>query len=491
MPSRPLESSRKRSPRECIIRYLRQALPLVHNYGRRYFVKALGLGLRRRVRGTGILGCSILGSHMKVSKLHLTAFALLAGMLLPRTGEGLDAEKIVQQNERAVVVILGTKAGSDAPVQSSGCYVHSRGFILTTAHQVLDVQSLRAKNLDGTERSLSVVAIDKKREIALLKSEGRPPQISRIGDARTLRSGSPLVSIATPENLDFSTVDGIVSNTNRTYRGYPVIQAKLPANPGSSGGPVFDKTGALVGVIIGKLRDQEWVTVINPVNNAYDLLREHGVAVPRSRAVAPDDTETEIIPVKDATPLELEAIRAYNRGVAATASDEKVDAYGMAVKLLPVLYEGWFNLAVAHTAANEPDQAIAAYRKAEELKPQAVEVQRNLGRIFLKRKELDKALACFERAIQYGPDDAGAHNDLGEVYRQLEQYDKAEKSLSRALELNPNYPAARFNLALTYAAAGMPNEAIQSFQDYLRLAPDAPDIEKVRQWIQRLEKENK
>jgi len=402
--------------------------------------------------------------------------------------EALDTEHIVQQNEQAVVVILGTKTGSSAPVQSSGCYVDSSGLILTTAHQVRHVDGLRAKCLDGAERSLSVVALDNAREIALLRTDRPPRQVARIGDAQLLRSGSPLVAIATPQNLDFSTVAGIVSNTNRTYRGYHVLQTNLAASPGSSGGPVFDERGMLIGVIIGKLRDQEWVTVVNPINNAYRLLREHGVPVPEARDTEPDEVGEEIIPAAGATRLEVEAIRAYNRGVGATTTAEKIEEYRCAVKLIPGFFEAWFNLAVAYGASGDLVEAVAAYREAEKLRPDSAEVQRNLGRVLLKQKAFQAALACFERALACGPT-ASSHNDVGEAHRQMNESEKAEQSFLSALQLDPQYAAARFNLALTYAAEGRADKAIESFQQYLALAPNAPDAEDVQAMIRRLQQD--
>ena len=71
---------------------------------------------------------------------------------------------------------------------------------------------------------------------------------------------------------------GVVSSTSRTYRGYPVLQVEMNASPGSSGGPVFDESGALVGVVVGKLQDQPWFTVVNPIFNAAALLSKHGIS---------------------------------------------------------------------------------------------------------------------------------------------------------------------------------------------------------------------
>ena len=425
------------------------------------------------------------------------AAVIMAGLaavliLLGGIAAAVDVEAIVQRNEGAVVVILGEKTGTDAPVQSSGCFVDASGLLLTTAHQVRDVKSLRAKLLDGRQCKLSVVDVDKGREIALLKSDVPPKHVAQLGDAATLKSGSPLVAIAAPENLDFTTVDGIVSSTNRTYQGHPVIQIKLPASPGSSGGPVFDQHGLLVGIVIGRIEDQDWVTIMNPVNNAYAMLERHGVKVPsRDRVAAPPEAEEEIIPAKGVTGLELQALEAYNRGVAAQTPADKVAAYLGAVKLLPAFFEAWFNLAVTYAAADDLPNAEAAYKNAAKVKPNSVAVHRNLGRVFLRQQRPADAIACFDHAVKLAAGDPAVQNDLGEALRQAQQFDKAEQTLLAALKTKPDYAAARFNLALTYAAAGRSADAVDSFKKYLELVPNAPDADEVKDWIRKLEPEKK
>ncbi len=423
---------------------------------------------------------------MYVKWLRKSLFILVA--VHCAAAHAIDTEAIVQQNEKAVVVILGQKKDSGAPVQSSGCFIHESGLILTTAHQVHGVGSLHAKTMDGKEYPLSVVAVNDSCEIALLKSGTPPTHIVRIGDASTLRSGSPLVSIGTPENLDFSTVTGIVSNTNRTYRNCPVLQTNIPASPGSSGGPVFDQHGMLVGVLIGKLRDQEWVTIVNPVNSAYPLLKEHGVPVP-----APDNGDAlgEIVPENNVEGIQRQAIETYNRGVQATAIADKIAAYGTAAKLFPAFYDAWFNLATAYTASGEYEHALESFGRAEPLKSNALEIFRGKGRVLLKLRKYPEAIACLERAAILAPTDASAHNDLGEAHREAEDFAKAASAFEAALKLDSAYGLARYNLGLTYAALGRIDDAIEQFQTYLRDAPDAPDAGKVKEWISKLQTEKK
>lgn len=417
-----------------------------------------------------------------VSNLLIIALAMLPHGSALAAG----AEAVVEQTKQAVVVITGTRSDNGADVQSSGCCLTKDGHVLTTAHQIAGVEGLEARSFDGSKRTLEVVEVDKNREIALLLADRPFDHVVRLGDASALRSGADLISIAAPRNLDFSVVTGNVSSTNRTLREYPVIQAALRAAPGSSGGPVFDRNGLLVGLIIGKLRDEDWITAINPVNNAFPMLARYGLM--QTLPLALEEATGELMPAKGVTGSEFRAVEAYNRGVRAQDLQEKIIAYRGAVEALPEFFFAWFNLGVACTAADDLPGAEMAYAKAYVLQPGSVDVQRNLGRLYLARKDLDKAAAAFSRALELAPQEAQSHNDLGEVYRQTNRMADAIRAFEMALKLNPDYALAHYNLGLAYTCTEDPPKAIQHFESYLRLTPEAEDVAQVQQWIARLKK---
>lgn len=395
-----------------------------------------------------------------------------------------DLERIVAENEPAVVIILGNRTDTGAEVQSSGCCISAEGHVITTGHQIEGVEKMTATFSDGRKMPLKVLFLDRQRELALLKTEQPSNAAVPIGNAKTLRGGSPLISIATPVNLAFSTVRGIVSSTNRTYNDYPVIQAELPASPGSSGGPVFDRYGNLVGMIIGQLETEQWVTVVNPINNAYALLEEQKLLVKR-----PDKEDALLDPMENASAIEKDAIDAYNAGVTAPDPAAKVRAYAKAVELVPAFFEAWFNQGVAYTQLAELDLAEKAYQKAAVLRPDALEVKRNIGRLYLRDKRLEEAVKAFEALVILAPDAPQSYNDLGEAFRQLGRTAEAIANFEKALSLDPKYAKAVYNLALACAGDGRSKEAIIHFQRYLALSPQPQDSQEVAKFIEQLSKQ--
>ena len=272
---------------------------------------------------------------------------------------------------------------------------------------------------------------------------------------------------------------GIVSSTNRTYHGYPVIQSDLRASPGSSGGPIFDRDGDLVGLIIGKLGDEQWVTVINSITNAYGLLRQYGVDISGTQP----EVKMTLLPASGINEIERSAILAFNRGVQAERPDETASEYAKVATLLPKFYEAHFNYAVACTELKDFATAKKAYSIADELRPKSNETKRNLGRISLREKQFEEAATAFEGVLQLAPNEAQSHNDAAEVYRLMDWAEEAIREFEKALALEPTYAAAHFNIALTFANIGNAKKAIKHFTQYIVNAPNAMDVEQVQSWI--------
>lgn len=395
----------------------------------------------------------------------------------------IDVESIASRNMGCVLVIHGQRADTGVDVQGSGCCISPEGYVLATAHQAEGVKDFVGRLADGTKVALTLVESRPEVEFSLFKATTPLPAFAALGDAEELKSGTPLVSIAAPMDLEFSTVSGTVANANRTLDGYSVLQVALTATHGSSGGPVFDRNGKLIGLISGGFNDIDF-TIVNKINNAFPLLEAHGIRTATLGENSPSEVRLEA--AAGASETEIKAIDAYNRGVAASSPEEKIKAYELAAKLRPDFYEACFNLALVEAGTGATDKAIAHYQRASEIRPEAVAVKRNLGRLYLREKSYDKAVQVFEEAVKLAPDEAQGHNDLGEACRRAGRMDEAIAHFTESLRLNEKAPGVHYNLALALAGADKAPEAITHFEAYLALTPTASDAEDVRAWIQKL-----
>lgn len=131
----------------------------------------------------------------------------------------------------------------------------ARRLVITAKHCIFGPGEITLTFSDGrsvTARPLGAARID----IALLRIvEAVPLTAVAAGDARALRAGDSLFSIGHPLGYRFTVTAGIVSFVDRDD-GDPSgahIQTDALANPGNSGGPLFDFNGRLVGINVSCL----------------------------------------------------------------------------------------------------------------------------------------------------------------------------------------------------------------------------------------------
>ncbi len=154
----------------------------------------------------------------------------------------------------------GREAGSAPGIitGASGAIVDRRGYIVTTAHIAMrtDLEA-RITTIDGRAHEASVVAVAPERELALLKMRPYPGmKAARLGDSAALEAGDAVLSIGTPEGRSGVVLVGEVREPRRKQRiqygdfGYDdAIELVLGAEPGSSGGPLFNREGELIGIV--------------------------------------------------------------------------------------------------------------------------------------------------------------------------------------------------------------------------------------------------
>ena len=133
----------------------------------------------------------------------------------------------------------------------SGFILSPDGYIMTNAHVARDADKIIVRLSDQRERPAKVIGVDEMTDVALLKVEGDQLPAVKIGDSDALEVGEWVVAIGSPFGLEHTATQGIVSAVGRnlpsgTY--VPFIQSDVAVNPGSSGGPLFNLRGEVVGI---------------------------------------------------------------------------------------------------------------------------------------------------------------------------------------------------------------------------------------------------
>ncbi len=145
----------------------------------------------------------------------------------------------------------GPSAQEPMRSQGSGFVVSPDGLIFTNAHVVNGAKKVTVTLSDHREFEAKVLGSDKSSDIAVLKIDAHGLSTVRLGNSDQLRVGDYVLAIGAPFGLEETATAGIVSATQRSLPGgsyVPFIQTDAAVNPGNSGGPLFDISGAVVGI---------------------------------------------------------------------------------------------------------------------------------------------------------------------------------------------------------------------------------------------------
>ena len=104
------------------------------------------------------------------------------------------------------------------------------------------------------EFSATTIAVDPRADLALIKISGAPPlPTAPLGDSNSIQVGDWVLAFGSPFGLDQTVTQGIISNkrTSLTVEGVSygeMLQTDAPINRGSSGGPLVNLNGRVIGI---------------------------------------------------------------------------------------------------------------------------------------------------------------------------------------------------------------------------------------------------
>ena len=183
----------------------------------------------------------------------------------------LSTAQIAKRVSPSVVVIHGKTDSGD--VLGSGFIVSKDGKIVTNLHVIRGMKTASVQLANGeTFDSVSVLAIDERRDLAIVQSAGMDLPALGLGNSDFLTVGEPVVVVGSPQGLEGTVTAGILSSVRNIGEGFKVLQTDAAVNPGNSGGPLVNSRGQAIGVVSFKLRSAEGLNFAVPINYVRGLL---------------------------------------------------------------------------------------------------------------------------------------------------------------------------------------------------------------------------
>jgi S1-C subfamily serine protease len=157
-----------------------------------------------------------------------------------------------------LVYIRAQRAGVPGITIGSGVVVNASGQIMTANHVVQSASGIEVTFADGTTSHARIATSQPDNDIAVLQPDRGPGVIVPAVLGGGARIGDEAFAIGNPLGFAASFTSGVISGLDRsvslaevpgTLQG--LIQFDASVNPGSSGGPLLNRNGQVIGIVTG------------------------------------------------------------------------------------------------------------------------------------------------------------------------------------------------------------------------------------------------
>lgn len=364
---------------------------------------------------------------IRAAGLVLAALAHPVGPAAPAVEKG-DLAALAHRVRPSVVEVLGTVDASGETSYGTGFVLGRSGLVVTNAHVVRGVSQVMVRTIDGALlASVEVLEADADVDIAVLRVTGltAPPLEPAPAEPSV---GTRVLAVGHPRGYEFTVSDGIVSalRTLDARPGLELIQTTAPISPGSSGGPLVDLAGRVVGVCSMTLMEGQNINFAVPVRTVLPVV---------DRALALERALSGQTPPDAADPGQLAAwIRRYRmRGQLVRAGELTRRALARHPRSLPLLVEA-AEVAWARDSLPELEAFVRQMRRVDPDYGPALQLEAVL---LAESGRCDEALEVARRALAGGLESAraaSAHAVLADCLARAGRAEQALEHLDRALE---------------------------------------------------------
>jgi tetratricopeptide (TPR) repeat protein len=434
-----------------------------------------------------------------ITSRFLFALSAIASalILVPQSRAQDLLPELVRRIKPSAVAIETFDARGEKLSRGSGFFIDTDR-VVTNRHVIEGAYRAEVHSSTGAVYPVKgVLAVDAEGDLALLKVDAPANQVRALALDRTSpQEGESVVVIGNPFGLEGSVTNGIVSAVRDIPTFGRIIQITAPISPGSSGSPVVNMQGQVIGVATLQITGGQSINFAIPSERISQLqtaapmsLSELVTATSRNkraRAVqlfrdglsflSKDDCEKALPYFEKATESDNNYAEAWaqsgfcNERLGRHA--EAIEASRKAVSLRPAS-ESYFNIGLASFYLKQYRDAVEAYRQAIKLDPyNAADAYYALGLVYRDWGRADDEIQAYKQAIRLRPDYGSAYERLGSRYFKSRKFTEAIEAYKQVAGLKPADGNAPNSIGEAYLELGRPADAIEFLRQAIRLKPD-------------------
>lgn len=366
---------------------------------------------------------------IKIINKYKYVFTIIAiGLLFP-SYLFASADKVFKSNSNSVVVIVTYDSKGNPIMQGSGFVVRADGVIVTNYHVISEAVEVKVKVSGAVLNVTGYLYEDKDNDLVILKTDGTNLPFVTIGNDKRINIGEKVFVISSPKGFENTISDGILSGIREVMPERKYLQITAPVSPGSSGGPVFNETGEVIGIVTFLIDKAQNINFALPISLIKDKINNNKV-----------------------TKLPKDSIGDYKN-----------------------TSEYWALLGLYFADLHLADEAVKAFEKAIEISPDNYRYYSLAGSLYNLAGDKSKALQYLYKATQLNPNDADAFTWIGVTFNDLKEYNDAAEAYKQSIRIQDDSAFAHYGLGVTYKNLGLYDLSISAFQDAIKLQPDDAD----------------
>ncbi|MCU0559647.1 MAG: tetratricopeptide repeat protein [Desulfobacterales bacterium] len=377
---------------------------------------------------------------------------------------GSDLTRLVKKIRPAVVTVIAYDMQRHISGIGTGFFVNPRGHLITNFHVLAGNYAADVRTSQGNTYTVkAVLAENKSADLLKLQVDIPPGEVSWIslGD-RLPEIAERIVVVGSPMGLEQTVSEGIVSSLREIPVIGPVFQMSAPISPGSSGSPVVNAKGQVLGIATFQF--------IQGQNLNFAVTSQQMTAL---KAFADPMTLSEWTFARlGSKPRVAEELCQKGFTFAIEGEDRlALEHFLKATQADPTDAEAWSGLGSCYAGMNHPEDALAAFRQAVQANPRDEVAHLRLANFLGRIGRHDEAIAGYREALAINPQFEAAYFNLGLMYVRIGRYAEGTEAFEAVTRINPDAGPAHYNAGLAYSQLGRFQEAIAAHQIVIRLNP--------------------
>jgi tetratricopeptide (TPR) repeat protein len=375
-----------------------------------------------------------------------------------------DLTELVKSIQPAVATVVAYDVNRNVANLGTGFFLNKDGHLITNHHVLVGKFGAEIRTSDGKTYPIkAIISENQGSDLIKVKVDIPPEKVHWLEvSAEPPPVAQHVVVVGSPMGLEQSVSDGIVSSVREIPGLGTFYQMSAPISPGSSGSPVVNMEGKVVGVATFQFLQGQNLNFAISGNSILDLKTDK-----------PGQSLSEWTFNQSNQKAQL-AEKLCRKGFSFSidGQDQKALQYfKMATENDPNSTKAWYGLGYCYAGKNSHSDAIKAYKQAIRTNSTNEIPHFHLGNYYHKIGRYDEALETFKQVVSINPEFEAAYFNMGIIYIEAGRFDEGKEAFQNVVRINPQAKSAYYNIGVTCTKLGRYEQAVGAYKKAIDIQP--------------------